>query len=280
MHKNKYLIFPNQSFIDLSLYQFGYEQCEPGHSFGPAKRNHFLFHYVLSGTGVLLSDDKNGRTNTYQIQKDQGFLIYPNQVNTYIADLHHPWEYTWLEFDGLRVKQTLEDAGFNFNQPVYRPRSKELCDKAKEEIRYIVDHNEASTFHLIGHLYLFLDYLTQSTERIVQKGTSKLCDYYIREAIAFIENNYQSDISIEGIASVLGLNRSYFGKIFKTATGKSPQFFLMNYRMIKAAELLTLTQKPIGMIGAEVGYSDQMHFSRAFKTIYGISPKEWRLRHI
>jgi hypothetical protein len=49
MEKLLYGIFPNETFVDLSLYQFGYEECDPLHSFGPARRNHFLFHYILSG---------------------------------------------------------------------------------------------------------------------------------------------------------------------------------------------------------------------------------------
>lgn len=73
-----------------------------------------------------------------------------------------------------------------------------------------------------------------------------------------------------------GLNRTYFGKIFKEAVGKSPQEFLMNYRMIKAAELLKLTKLSIGDISSAVGYENQLHFSRAFKNIYGSSPKNWR----
>ena len=53
----------------------------------------------------------------------------------------------------------------------------------------------------------------------------------------------------------------------------------MNYRMIKAAELLTLTDMPVSEIGASVGYPNQMHFSRAFKTIYGVPPRDWRKEH-
>lgn len=46
--------------------------------------------------------------------------------------------------------------------------------------------------------------------------------------------------------------------------------------MIKAAELLKLTKLSIKDVGNAVGYSNQLHFSRAFKNIYGISPRDWR----
>ena len=48
-------VFPSENFIDLGLYQFGWEKCDPSHSFGPAARNHYLFHYCISGTGILSS---------------------------------------------------------------------------------------------------------------------------------------------------------------------------------------------------------------------------------
>ena len=67
-----------------------------------------------------------------------------------------------------------------------------------------------------------------------------------------------------------------FGKIFKDGIGKSPQEFLLNYRMIKAAELLKLTKLSIKDVSNAVGYPNQLHFSRAFKNIYGISPRDWR----
>lgn len=269
-------IFPSENFVDLGLYQFGWEQCTPSHSYGPVCRNHFLFHYVLSGTGTLLADDSNKNTKTYQIRSGQGFMIFPNQITTYIADRKLPWEYTWLEFDGLRVKEALDIAGLCVDTPVYHAKFKDLRQSMADEMLYIAQHKEAPPFHLIGHLYLFLDALTRSCASVMRSKGNKLQDFYIKEALSFIEQNFQNNISIEDIAKVCGLNRSYFGKIFKDALGKSPQEFLLHYRMIKAAELLKLTQLTIGDISKAVGYENQLHFSRAFKNVYGNSPREWR----
>ena len=66
MKELMFSVFPSENFVDLGLYQFGYEQCKPAHSFGPAVRNHFLFHYIISGTGILMANDSHGVTQTYQ----------------------------------------------------------------------------------------------------------------------------------------------------------------------------------------------------------------------
>ena len=107
----------------------------------------------------------------------------------------------------------------------------------------------------------------------------KIQDFYIHEALSFIEQNFQNDISVEDIAANCGLNRSYFGTIFNKALGKTPQEFLINYRMIKATELLKLTQLSVKDISNAVGYANPLHFSRAFKNVYGISPRAWRLQN-
>lgn len=64
--------------------------------------------------------------------------------------------------------------------------------------------------------------------------------------------------------------------LFKETVGKSPQQFLLSYRMAKAAELLKLTSLSVSDIGNAVGYPNQLHFSRAFKNVYGMPPWEWR----
>lgn len=269
-------IFPNESFMDLKLYQYGWEKCEPGHSFGPAARNHYLFHYVISGTGTLLAENARGETQTYQIKSGQGFLLFPGQISTYVADPSIPWEYIWLEFDGLRVMEAIDLTELSLDSPVYRPYSRELREQMTAEMLYIAQHAKESPFHLIGHLYLFLDYFTRSCRSAKPAPHGKMSDFYIKEAISYIEQNFQNNITVEEIASVCGINRSYFGKIFHRSVGKSPQEFLISYRMAKAAELLKLTSLSIADIGNAVGYENQLHFSRAFKSVYGVSPRNWR----
>lgn len=270
-----FTIFPSMNFVDLGLYQFGREDCDPAHSYGPAIRNHYLFHYILSGKGTFMWQDSKGRENTAVLRAGQGFLISPRQITTYVADERIPWEYCWLEFDGLRAKEALEITGLNVNQPVYNPIHRNFEEKMRDEMLYIVRNKKEAPLHLIGHLYVFIDALTRSV-REYKPSEGKVKDFYIKEALAYIENNYMMGISVEDIAESAGLNRSYFGKIFRESVGKSPQEFLISYRMIKAAELLKLTSYSISQIGTAVGYPNQLHFSRAFKNVYGVSPRKWR----
>lgn len=223
-----------------------------------------------------MADDSKGVNQTYQIKSGQGFMLFPGQISTYVADKNLPWEYAWLEFDGLKVREMIEIAGITKDSPIYHANSKDLRQNMMEEMLYIVKNADKSPLHLIGHLYLFLDYMTRSAETMRLKQGGRLRDFYIKEALSFIEQNFQNDISVEDIAAFCGLNRSYFGKIFHDTIGKSPQEFLMSYRMQKATELLKLTQLSIGDIGNAVGYPNQLHFSRAFKNVYGVSPREWR----
>lgn len=275
MSESVFSIFPNENFVDLSLYQYGMEQCPPAYSFGPATRNHYLFHYVLSGTGRLIANDSKGISHEYQIRSGEGFMIFPRQINTYIADPKLPWEYIWIEFDGMRAREIIETAGLSPDHPVYHASYKDLRENMKDEMIYIAEHHNATPFHLMGHLYLFIDYLSRSSSSQIT-ASGRVRDFYIKEALNYIEQNFQNDISVENIASFCGLNRTYFGRIFKETVGKSPQQFLLSYRMAKAAELLKLTELSISDIGNAVGYPNQLHFSRAFKNVYGVSPREWR----
>ena len=267
-------VFQDERFVDLNLYQYGWERTEPLHSYGPYRRNHYLFHYIIAGYGKLYVGEK-----VYPVGPGQGFLILPGQTTTYASDEKDPWEYTWIEFDGLRVRESLSLAGLGAAKPIYTPGTRAGGEKLRECMLQIVQDGEAKPIRQIGRGFLFLDQLAESSAARQHQSQRRLRDFYMKEALSFIEQNYQRDVSVEDIAAFCGLNRSYFGKLFRDTMGESPQAFLLHYRMAQAAQFLKETTQPVSAISTMVGYANPLHFSRAFKSVYGISPRAYRQTH-
>ena len=274
-----FTVFPDENFLDLRLYQYGWEQCAPLHSCGPSARDHYLFHYVIAGQGQLCAADQEGNRIRYDLHEDQGFLICPGQRNAYCADKANPWKYAWLEFDGLRAKDCLDAAGLNPSRPIYRPQDAAQGRAVRDAMLCIAGHPNATALHRIGHLYLFLDSLIASSAARQELRGGQLKDHYIQEAVVYMEHNYQREVTIEELAAVCKLNRSYFSKLFKENMGCPPQEFLIRLRLTKAAEMLRGTNDSIGGVAAMCGYPNQLHFSRAFHKRYGLSPREWRIQN-
>ena len=275
-----FAIFPNENFLDLRIYQHGYEQCQSLQSFGPFIRNHYLFHYVISGQGSLDATEADGvTTKRYELRAGQGFLICPGLINTYFADETHPWKYVWIEFDGLHASETLRYAGLTAAQPIYRADDEAGSQEVRDLMLYIADHSSASSLHLIGYLYLFVDALVRTSSTRLSAQGNQLKDFYIQEAVNYMEQNYQRNLTVEEVADACRLNRSYFSKLFKDNMGCPPQEFLIGVRLAKAAEMMCSTSAPISEIAVRCGYSNQFHFSRAFKKHYGTPPQKWRAQN-
>ena len=141
---------------------------------------------------------------------------------------------------------------------------------------YIAEHSDASALHLIGYLCLFIDALMQSSSTRVSAQENQLKDFYIQEAVNYIEQNYQRNLTVEEVADACRLNRSYFSKLFRESMGCPPQEFLIRMRLSKATELMKTSRASIGDIAQLCGYPNQLHFSRAFRKRYGVSPRAWR----
>lgn len=279
MDKVVFSIFKSDCFMDLGIYQAGKESCVPGHIFGPSVRNHYLFHYVHSGKGKLISPDSSGKNVTREITAGQGFLIYPGIITTYMADYEDPWVYSWIEFDGLRVPPALELSDLSLDHPIWKSHDEAAHKAMKDYLFQIVHHSEEENLEIIGLLYLFLSSLIKASRRSKPAAVTTLADFYVKEAISFFERHYSEDISIEDTAAALGISRNYLYKIFQRIVGTSPREFLLQYRMNQAAKLLCVSSEKIADISRRVGYENQLHFSRAFKSFFDISPREYRNLH-
>lgn len=260
----------NKDFIDLYLCYCGMEQCAPLYSFGPAIRPNYLLHYVLDGKGYYYVNNEK-----YEVNKNEGFLICPNVVTFYQADEENPWTYLWIGIDGEKVETYLKAAGLNNDTLIFKYNDGDLL---KEYILEMLKHNTSSSsdsLKIEGLLYMFFSELAkQNKSDPIHKND--INNNYINKAIEFIQNNYHNSIKVTDIADYICLNRSYLTSIFQSNLNMSPQKFLMKFRITKAAELLYNTDLPIANIAYSCGYSDPLAFSKTFKKIKGVSPKQYR----
>jgi len=262
----------NRDFNDMYLCYCGLEECQPLHYFGPAIRPNYLLHYVLDGKGYYYVDDKK-----YTVNKNEGFLISPNVVTFYQADKENPWTYLWIGIDGNKVETYLKSVGLNKNNLIFKSNED---DELKRYVMQMLNHHKSTAtdaFMIEGLLYFFFSKLAKDNKSLLLNNETPSYNTHINKAIEFIQNNYHSQIKITDIADYVCLNRSYLTSIFQKHLDMSPQKFLMEFRITKASELLYSSDLPIGNIAYSCGYNDPLAFSKAFKKIKGVSPKEYRL---
>lgn len=98
----------------------------------------------------------------------------------------------------------------------------------------------------------------------------------VRLTFDYIEAEYASDLTLASVADKLEVNPNYLSGLLRSKTGFTFTHHLIQYRLVKAKELLATTNMKIYQICEQVGYVDQAYFSRLFKTTFGKTPNKYR----
>ena len=278
--ENSYVLqLQEPKFKEFYLSYSGYAQCEPLHCYGPASRPHYLIHFVLKGKGRYQAAGQ-----THCLTAGQGFLIEPGTQTFYQADKEDPWSYLWIGVGGSNAGKYIRDIGLNSEQLIFRS---ERGDELKKIVLDILKHTKMTTsnlYYLQGKLYDFFSVLAQDLVIDSYQGSSKENEYgekngyagYIKEAMAFIKNEYARGIGVRELADHLNITRSYLYTIFMNELNISPKDFLKKYRVTRARELLSLTDLSVEAIGKSCGYGNSERFARVFKQENGLTPTQFR----
>ncbi len=95
-------------------------------------------------------------------------------------------------------------------------------------------------------------------------------------AIRLIHQQFQREWSVAGLAKQAGMSRAVFSARFTEKLGTSPMAYLTRYRLYQAQQRLHKPGASMAQIAAEVGYSSEAAFSKAFKRELGIAPGAYR----
>lgn len=105
---------------------------------------------------------------------------------------------------------------------------------------------------------------------------SKLLENCAAPSIQYIGEHYDLPITVNQLAEIERYNVTYYNDWFKQQTGYSPSFYLRRIRIDRAKELLEETSFSVMEIAVMVGYSSNSTFTRAFHSITGITPRDYR----
>ena len=98
----------------------------------------------------------------------------------------------------------------------------------------------------------------------------------LESAALYIQKNIQNHLLVEELAENSSLSIAYFRKLFKIHFGISPVRYIRQMRIAQSRDLMTYTDYNLTEISIRCGYSDVHSFSKAFKQIEGISPRDYR----
>lgn len=98
----------------------------------------------------------------------------------------------------------------------------------------------------------------------------------VREAIRYIQQNYQKDISLNDVAGYIYRSPEYLSRLFKTETGEKFSTYLMTYRLKIARKLLLETDMKVYEVAYAVGYTTPSYFSKIYREYTGVAPEVTR----
>lgn len=253
----KEFLLINKNYTDINPLICGAQKCKPGHSFGPNFREYFLLHYVLSGCGKFTKGNE-----VKPVNKGQIFVIRPYEITLYQADKTNPWHYAWVGFNSnLDLTSVLNEDIITVPECEHIFTSLINC----ESLKY------AREMYVCSKIHELLSIISEK-KAVGEMGTNQ----YVLKAKNYIESNYVKELNVQQLADYLGLNRSYFSTIFKKFMGVSPQQYIVNFRLEKAANLMTSHKYSPTKAAQSTGYSDFANFSKMFKLKFGKSPRNYK----
>ena len=252
---------------DLRLIYCGKRIGNIGHTYGPYDRESYLIYYIKEGRAELTMGD------TRILLEGEGFFVnFPHSGCVYRADEATPWSIKWISADGELLGRYLALCGITPDAPFLRLKNGREIEKLFDEMYELFDRRAMATrIYCISLLHKLFSLLSAAVDNQTEENT------YVERALAMIEERYADPaLTVFSLATALGLHPNYFSILFKRRTGILPKRMILDVRMKNACKMLRFTDRPIKEIACEVGFCDELYFSRAFRAHCGVSPTAYR----
>jgi AraC-like DNA-binding protein len=231
----------------------------------------YILIYCIHGEGWFSVYGK-----THRVTANHFFILPENTGHKYGADPQNPWTIYWIHFTGNLAGEYFSYlAGKRSIKPRMVIPSDERNQLFDEIVRYAsMINNTDAVIYANNCLY---NYLASFKNAIyAQSDSDRRQTSTIDNCIELMKENLNKNLNLYEIAQMMGLSISYLSALFKEKMHDSPYNYYIFLKIQRACYLLWNTRLNVKNIAAQLGYEDPYHFSRAFKNMMGLSPRQFR----
>lgn len=158
--------------------------------------------------------------------------------------------------------------------PTHQTELIEIYEKLAEcSYPSAVDEDLQRAYVLELLFLIFADAYASKRRSLEEQSSVKA---YVKRACAYINQNYSAELTVQGIAEQLSINQNYFIKLFRREMGTTPNQYVIDVRLLRAASMLMQTDHTVYQISAACGFNTPSYFIKAFKKRFGKTPNEYR----
>ena len=263
-----YVYAPSALAARLYLYptSVGYFYYEAGYWIRRNRFDSFLIMYISKGNCYITIPGKK-----LTARAGQFVLLDCYQPHSYGSA--GSWDALWLHFDGRLARDYFEEITTSYGQIL----DTEDSDAPIQQLQKIYDvFRTSSTIlegKLSGYITKLLNNFLYSSE---ESRKNRVCGATMADAISYINEHFQSDLSLEKLAAESNMSLFHFTRVFTKETGITPHQYLIKTRLSAAKYLLKSTETSIKNIAFSTGFNSETSFCTTFKKWENVTPSQYR----
>ena len=225
--------------------------------------------YVTEGELTVFLDDQQ-----YTVRQNQVMIASAYTVHRYQSDMPNAEVIMIIPLSFIpSVQKMLRDHAFL--HPVYDvsddPKTKSVLDMMSDDwADYNMETKKGLCYTLLG---LLLSRVGLSA------GTNSTNSAHMKDVLIYLQENYQSNLSMEDLARRFGYSKSRFSHLFNETLGCPPGAFINALRCQHAARAMLESDQPLLEIAMNAGFECPRTFYRVFKQYYGLTPTQYCHAH-
>lgn len=230
----------------------------------------FLCFIVLSGKGALSYEEQ-----TYQLSKGDCVFIDCRKAYSHSTSVDL-WALQWCHFYAPSLPAVYEKYKERGGHPVFHPADIKPFTTLLTDIYDLASSSDYIRDMRINEklgtlLTLLMEQSWHPESMTVSRKRLELAA--VKE---YLDEHYTEKIALDDLSEHFFINKFYLSKIFRETYGTTVNNYLISKRITRAKQLLRFTDMTVDEVGAAVGMGDANYFSRMFRKVEGISPREYR----